>query len=64
MEKLNTENIIKNIGTNEEFDDFELNELDFQRAIKLDNRTFIQIYLSNLKREHLILFIKCILFFR
>ena len=56
MEKLNTENIIKNIGTNEEFDNFELNELDFQRAIKLDNRTFIQIYLSNLKREHPILF--------
>ena len=53
---MNTENIIKNIGTNEEFDNFELNELDFQRAIKLDNRTFIQIYLSNLKREHPILF--------
>ena len=57
IEKLNTEkNIINNIGTNEEFGNFELKELDFYRAIELDKRTFIKIYLSNLKREHLILF--------
>ena len=37
-------------------DNFELNELDFNEAIKLDKRTFTQIYWSILKREHIILF--------
>ena len=46
---LNGEN--KNKLTN-----FELNDLDYFQAIKLDKRTFCQIYWSILKREHLILF--------
>ncbi len=37
-------------------DDFELNRLGFYDAIKLDNRTFLQIYWGLLLREHLILF--------
>ena len=40
----------------EELSDFELNELEYWEAVKLDKRTFIQIYFSKLKREHLILF--------
>ena len=36
--------------------DFELNELDYEEAVKLDKRTFIQIYFAKLKREHIILF--------
>jgi len=40
-------------------DDFELNELDFYEAIKLDKRTFIQMYINILKREHPILFTFC-----
>ena len=44
------------IETKTELDNFELNELDFNEAIKLDKRTFIQIYWGILKREHIILF--------
>ena len=44
------------IEIKEKLDNFELNELDFQEAIKFDNRTFIQIYWGILKREHPILF--------
>ena len=40
----------------EELDDFELNELNFYKAKKLDKRTFLGIYWSILKREHSILF--------
>ena len=36
--------------------DFELKELDYEEAVKLDKRTFIQIYFATLKREHIILF--------
>ena len=36
--------------------DFELNELEYEEAVNLDKRTFLQIYFSTLKREHIILF--------
>ena len=36
--------------------DFELNDLEYEEAVKLDKRTFIQIYFATLKREHIILF--------
>ena len=41
---------------NEELSNFELNDLDYYDAIKLDKRQFYQIYLSILKREHIIYF--------
>ena len=37
-------------------DDFELNDLSYPEAIIHDKRTFFQIYLSLLKREHRIIF--------
>ena len=43
-------------NTQKKFDDFELNELEYMEAAKCDKRTFIQIYISLLKREHKILF--------
>ena len=55
--KLTTEkDIINRIEDIKELDNFELNELDFYKAIKFDKRTFIQIYWSKLKRENPILF--------
>ena len=36
--------------------DYELNELEYEEALKLDDRTFIQIYYAVLKRENIILF--------
>ena len=36
--------------------DYELNELEYEEALKLDDRTFIQIYYAMLKRENIILF--------
>ena len=44
------------IETRPVLDNFELNELEFNEAIKLDKRTFIQIYFGILKREHQIIF--------
>ena len=38
------------------YDDYELNNLDYLEAIEYDNRTFFRIYCSLLKREHLIIF--------
>ena len=40
----------------EELDNLELNELDYKEAIKLDKRSFIQIYWGILKREQPIIF--------
>ena len=37
-------------------DDFELNELEFNEAIKQDKRTFLQMYFYFIKREHRIIF--------
>ena len=36
--------------------DYELNELEYEKALKLDNRTFMQIYYAKIKRENIILF--------
>ena len=38
------------------YSDFELNELEYKEAVKYDERNFFQIYISMLKREHLIIF--------
>ena len=46
----------KEDSSNEKLDNFELNNLDYDMAIKLDKRDFLEIYWSILKREHLIFF--------
>ena len=53
------ENLNSNINEtspNEKLDNFELNNLEYDMALKLDKRSFLEIYLSLLKREHLIIF--------
>ena len=40
----------------EKLDDYELNNLEYDLALKLDKRNFLQIYWSLLKREHLVIF--------
>jgi hypothetical protein len=40
----------------EKLDNYELNDLEYEDALKLDKRNFFQIYWSLLSREHLILF--------
>ena len=49
---------IKNEGIEpkEKLDNFELNNLEYDLAIKLDKRDFLETYWSILKREHLIFF--------
>ena len=47
---------INEINQKENLDNYELNNLSFNKAIELDKRTFITIYWSVLKREHLIIF--------
>ena len=57
IEKMTTENINSNENEmKEKLDYFELNELDFYEAIKLDKRTLVQIYFDIIKRLHLIIF--------
>ena len=41
------------------YSDYELNELEYKEALKLDKRTLFQIYFAALKREHLIIFTFC-----
>ena len=45
-----------NLENEEKLSNFELNELDYDEAIKLDKRSFMKIYWSILNREHKILF--------
>ena len=52
----NTINKINDINKKEELDNFELNNLEYNEAINLDKRSFINTYFSVLKREHLIIF--------
>ena len=40
-------------------DDYELNNLNYQDALKLDKRSFIQIYCSMISKKHLIMFVFC-----
>ena len=51
-----------NINENElakkkKFDDFELNDLDYEEALLYDKRSFCKIYWSILRREHIIILI-------
>ena len=55
VEKKTDDKINKDIQE-ENLDNFELNELDYESALKLDKRNCIQIYWSFLRREHLIVF--------
>ena len=40
----------------ENLDNYELNNLEYNKALKLDKRNFIEIYFSFLKRQHPIIF--------
>ena len=42
--------------TKTNFDDFELNDLPYEEAVKYDKRSWIKIYWAILKREHIIIF--------
>ena len=49
-------NEINKDNKEEKLDNFELNDLDYESAIRLDKRNLIQIYWSLLRREHIIIF--------
>ena len=55
-ESENLNSNINNNSSNEKLDNFELNNLEYEMAIKLDKRNFLTIYWSILKREHLLIF--------
>ena len=44
-------------GKEAQLDDFKMNQLEYNEALKLDKRKFLRIYWSILKREHTILFL-------
>ena len=48
-----------NSKNNEKLDNYELDNLEYKQAIKLDKRKINEIYWSFLKREHLIIFTFC-----
>ena len=41
---------------NNNYNDFELNSFDYEKAVKFDKRTFVEYYFSLLKRKNIILF--------
>ncbi len=56
MEKLTEKGDETDATPKKELDHFELNDLDYEEAVKLDKRNFFGIYWSLLRREHLIIF--------
>ena len=56
--KTSLQNIKKEIipEKKKEYSDYELNELEYNEAIILDQRSLLQVYWASLKREHLIFF--------
>jgi len=56
LSKKKTDDKINKDIQEENLDNFELNELDYESALKLDKMNCIQIYWSFLRREHLIVF--------
>ena len=49
----NTDSIISNSNT--KFNDYEINSLSYQDALKYDNRTYFQYYFSLLRTKHLLI---------
>ena len=49
-------NTTKKVTPKKEYSDYELNELEFEKAKKLDKRSLFKIYWQTLQREHLIFF--------
>ena len=55
---INNNNSINNVKNNiNKFYSFELNELDYKKAIIFDKRTYIEFYISLLKSNHPLIFI-------
>ena len=52
----NLDNETKENKEEKKLDDYELNNLEFEEALKLDKRSFINTYWSTIRREHLIIF--------
>ena len=50
MNNINTE-------TNIKYNDYEMNNLVYEKALEIDNRTYFQYYISLIKRKELIIFI-------
>ena len=48
--------VILNEKEREQLDNYEINNLEFDAAKKLDKRNFLEIYWSLLKREHMVIF--------
>ena len=44
------------IGDEKKFDDLDLNNMTYEKAIESDKRTFLQMYWSKLKSKHLLIF--------
>ena len=50
------QNITENINNLKYYNDYELNNLSYKEALKIDKRTYSQYYLSLLKLRHLLIF--------
>ena len=49
--------MIQKVQKNIDYSDLELNELEYEEAIQLDKRTFLQLYWATIQREHIIFYI-------
>ena len=52
-------NSLSKLSNFKDLDDYELNTLNYKNALKLDKRSFLQIYCSSVRKKHIIMFAFC-----
>jgi len=55
-ELIDNECKVKSLDKKKNYNDYELDDLEYSEAIEYDKRTFINLYIYLIKREHLIIF--------
>ena len=53
---MNKSNLHNKHNLNHSYNDYEMNELNYKNALKLDRRSFCQYYLSLLRTKHILIF--------
>ena len=53
--KYNKQQIMKR-GKNDNFTDYEINKISYEEALEIDKRTYLQYYISLIKKNHILLF--------
>ena len=57
--EIKTSKYPKELNSTTEYNDYEINSFPYEKAVKIDKRTFFQQYISSLKANHLLIFAFC-----